>query len=173
MAGCGGDDDSSDDTGGGAGLGGGTYTITILNVDDQCFKDGAMSAVIIPDPANKPTIAGVALPAGGSTGTIPAVNFNAPFKPVVNVPVGPQGENGLVSTAPMVSLGTDINGDTTLECPVDVSFTASLVYATDDAFAGTATMTFGDLPADAENLCPELTGAAGCLINITISGAKE
>ena len=171
VAGCGGDDDDSDGDGGGGGggLGGGDYTMTITNVDDGCY-DGAMKTLILGDESTPTTFPVTGLPAGGADGTVTKIDFNDPFQDVEAVPVKAQGDNGLTTgTGGIVSAGTNISATGT--CNVDVTFAATITYATADSLAGTATMTIGDLPDPADD-CPELTGGAGCAITITLSGAK-
>lgn len=169
VAGCGGDDDAASGDGGEESMGGGTYTLTINAVDDGCY-DGAMTLLIIPDPANPPTIAGVALPAGGTSGTVPTIAFNPPFKPVNDVAVEADGANGLKTTAPIPNPDTNIAaaGGT---CLADIAFTATLAYTTDDAFAGTGTMTVSNVRDDTGE-CPALDDGDTCEINITLAGAK-
>lgn len=168
VAGCGGDDDSKD--GGGDGIGGGNYLLTITNVDDQCYG-GAMKTLILGDETVPTTFPVTGLPAGGTAGTVTKIDFNDPFQDASAVAVVAEGDNGLKTEAAIVSAGTNISvgGGT---CNTDVSFSATIVYATADALDGTATMTIGDLPDPADD-CPVLDGGAGCTITITVSGAKQ
>ncbi len=171
VAGCGGDDDDSsgEGGGGGTGLGGGTYTLTITEVADGCYG-GAMKSLVMPKLPDLPQIPGVELPAGGSTGTIPKINFNDPFPDADDVAVSASGDNGITTTAPIVLADTNISAGGT--CNAKVTIEATLTYSTDDALAGTATMKISDLPDPADD-CPVLDGGDACAITVTLTGAKE
>ncbi len=168
VVGCGDDDDNGNGNGD-AEFSGGTFTVTVESVDDQCF-DNAMNTVILPEGVAVDLPEPVALPALDALPAETDIAFSEPFQSTDDVPLEESGDQGLrVAGEGIEQTDVDIHTTSDDECLTQLNINAELIATDDDHLTGTGTLTISE--ADGE-VCPVFTNDPPCEVTTTLSGVR-
>lgn len=172
AVGCGGDDNNttSNNTTGTSGFAAGNYTVTVLDVDDQCF-DGAMDTIVLPSGMARDLPSAVALPASSALPAKIDIEFTAPFQSVTGIDVEAVGDNGLkTSGTGFMQTGVDISAAADGSCLADMTVTFSLTASTDGNMTGSGSLSI--TAADGTS-CPAFTAGPPCSVTSNLSASKN
>ncbi len=134
VFGCGDDDDSNNannanNANNSDGWAAGGYTVTVLDVTDNCF-DGAMDVIVLPDGTPRALPAAVTLPAPGDLPASIDIEFNEPFQDVTGVAIEAAGSGFTTSGTGFSQTGVDITSDGG-DCVADMTGTFTLTPGAD------------------------------------------
>ena len=145
----------------------GSYTVTVLDVDDQCF-DGAMDTIVLPDGTARDLPAPVTLPAYADLPAAIDIQFNAPFDNVTGVQVEASGNNGVTTTSPFVQDAVDISADADMSCFADMTVEFTLTASEAGKLTGSGSLSITSTEGDN---CP--VGTPPCSVTSNLEAVKN
>ncbi|MFU8803487.1 MAG: hypothetical protein ACNA8W_06740 [Bradymonadaceae bacterium] len=158
----------SEETEGDTGFSGGSFNVTVLSVQDNCF-DGAMNTIVLPDGTPNDLPAPVSIPAYSNLPAAVDIEFNAPFQSTSGVQFEVFGENGLRTAGNgFEQTGVDIAGDGE-DCVATMTVTAEFISSGPDSFTGTGTLTITSAEGDD---CPAFQTGPPCTVTTPMSAAR-
>lgn len=168
--GCGSDEDENGTNQQTDGFSGGSFTVTVESVQDNCF-DNAMNTVILPEGVAVDLPEPVSLPALSALPASTDIAFSDPFQSADGVDLVASGDNGLQTAgAGVTQTDVDINSDTSQEaCLTQMTITAELIATDDDNLTGTGTLTISDATGDQ---CPVFQGDTPCEVITSLSAVR-
>lgn len=148
---------------------GGTFTVTVESVDDQCF-DNAMNTVILPEGVAVDLPEPVTLPAVDATPAETDIAFSEPFQSTDDVPLEASGDQGLrVAGEGIEQTDVDIHTSGDDECLTQLHINAELIATDDDNLTGTGTLTISEAEGE---VCPVFTNNPPCDVTTTLSATR-
>lgn len=170
--GCGGDNNEENNgtNNGGGGLEAGNYTVTVLDVDDQCF-DGAMDTIVLPDGMPRDLPAPVGIPGSADLpGTID-IQFTAPFQSVTGVAVEASGNNGITTSGTgFTQEDVDISSAGDGSCLADMNVTFTLTASADGKLTGSGSLS---ITAAEGASCPAFQAGPPCSVISNLEATKN
>lgn len=149
---------------------GGSFTVTVDEVDDQCF-DGAMNTVILPEGEAVELPQPVSLPGLDELPAQTDITFNDPFHPAEGVDLEASGDNGMqIADGGIEQTDVDIETDEDGECLTQLTIDAELITTGEDTLTGTGTLTISEAEGDD---CPAFTDEPPCEVTTDISAARD
>ncbi len=163
-----GEPEENDDNGD-EGFEGGSFTVTVTNVDDGCL-DGAMNTVVIPSGDSSELPAPVSIPDFADLPADLDIQFNEPFDNVTGVTFVAAGSNGLQTDGDgFEQTGVDIAPEGE-DCLADMMVTADLVASDADTFTGTGTLSITSTEGDD---CPAFQEGPPCSVTTTLTATRN
>lgn len=169
LAACGGEEENQENGETTTGFSGGTFTVTVQSVQDNCF-DGAMNSIVLPtgDPNNLP--APVTIPASTALPAQVDIEFNEPFQNASGIEFELVGDNGLRTTGDgFEQIGVDISSSEEQDCLADMMVTAELSATDDDTFTGTGTLTITSTEGED---CPAFQEGPPCTVTTPMTATR-